>query len=280
MIRSLSLGAVLACAVALPAAAQLDAATPAGGGPAPPPGGGAVTSKNPDLVITSTWLATAANSNPMGSVLTNQPFQACFTVKNQAGGASPGFRVAATPGVVGATSFRDLGILAAGASKTGCLGYATSGTNAVLLTLTADSLGQVPEQNETNNKKFLTLGLSTPPDLIITSAWFQSMQSSAHINNVAVGQAFSFCFQIKNMGQVGVGGFEVRGTALAGAAAPTTTITTLGGGALKLGCLYYGAGAGPVGTRTLSISADSGQVVTEADEVNNTLSGLTLSVHN
>ncbi|WP_421932345.1 CARDB domain-containing protein [Phenylobacterium sp.] len=270
--RSLCLGAALACSLALPAAAQRDGLAPVGGGVA--------TSKDPDLVITSTWLATAANTNPMGSVLTNQPFQACFTVKNQTGGASPGFRVAATPAVAGATSFRDLGPLAAGTSKTGCLGYATSGTNAVLLKLTADSLGQVPEQNETNNTKFLTLGLSTPPDLIITSAWFQSMQSSAHISVVAPGQAFTFCFQVKNMGQVGVGGFQVQGTALAGAAAPTTTITTLAGGALKVGCLYYGAGAGPVGTRSLSISVDSAQAVAEADEVNNTLSGFTLTVQN
>ena len=62
----------------------------------------------------------------------------------------------------------------------------------------------------------------------------------------------------------------MQGTALAGTAAPTTTITTLGGGALKLGCLYYGAGAGPAGTRAMSITVDSAQAVAEADEVNNT----------
>lgn len=272
MIRSLCLGAALACSLALPAAAQRDGLAPAGGG--------AATSKNPDLVITSAWLATAANANPMGTVPKNQPFQACFTVKNQTGGASPGFRVAATPAVAGATSFRDLGPLAAGASKTGCLGYATSGTNGLLLKLTADSLGQAPEQNETNNTKILALALSTPPDLIITSAWFQSMQSSAHINKVAPGQPFTFCFQVKNMGQVGVGGFQVQGPALAGTAAPTTTIPTLAGGAFKSGCLYYGAGAGSVGTRAMTITVDSAQAVAEADELNNTLSGLTLTVQN
>ncbi|MDO9248875.1 MAG: hypothetical protein Q7U11_20655, partial [Phenylobacterium sp.] len=75
-------------------------------------------------------------------------------------------------------------------------------------------------------------------------------------------------------------GFQVQGPALAGTAAPTTTIPTLAGGAFKSGCLYYGAGAGPVGTRTMSITVDSAQVVAEADELNNTLSGLTLTVQN
>ena len=106
----------------------------------------------PDLVIRSAWLRTQASPAHVNALRRGTPYFACFTVANVGSAGSGPFRVGAGGLGMRVAPYQDHAGLAVGASRDGCIPYATTPPpGRYALGVSADSLRAVAESREDNN---------------------------------------------------------------------------------------------------------------------------------
>jgi hypothetical protein len=106
-----------------------------------------------DLTIRRAWLQTPTTKGQVNSVPLGRPYFACFIVANIGAAASGPFRVAGGGLGVPTRPYLDMASLTPGASRQGCLSYATTpDPGSYQLVITADSQNVVRETNKANNE--------------------------------------------------------------------------------------------------------------------------------
>ena len=110
----------------------------------------------------------------------------------------------------------------------------------------------------------------TRPDLVIGSLSVEpDILPFVSGNQVQLGQPFQVCYVVTNIGLRASGGFRVNGNGLF--PPPFQDQAGLAPGESRGGCLQY-RGVRVLGTRTLTLKADSQNVIAESREDNNTAS--------
>jgi len=108
----------------------------------------------------------------------------------------------------------------------------------------------------------------TRPDLVIGSLRVEpDILPFVAGNQVQRGQPFQVCYVVSNIGLRASGGFRVNGNGFF--PPPFQDHASLAPGESRGGCLQY-ARARVLGTRTLTLKADSRNVIAESREDNNT----------
>jgi CARDB len=106
------------------------------------------------------------------------------------------------------------------------------------------------------------------PDLVIRTGYLRS-ETGALISSVRVGQKYSICVLVANVGTAWAGpSFRVGGGGLGVPVAPFTTLGWLGPTASAEACVTY-ATTPSVGTWVVGVTADSTGVIAETDNGNN-----------
>lgn len=110
----------------------------------------------------------------------------------------------------------------------------------------------------------------TRPDLVIGSLRVEpDILPFVSGNQVQLGQPFQVCYVVSNAGLRASGGFRVNGNGLF--PPPFQDQAGLAPGESRGGCLQY-RGVRVLGARTLTLKADSRNVIAESNEGNNTAS--------
>jgi subtilase family serine protease len=110
----------------------------------------------------------------------------------------------------------------------------------------------------------------TRPDLVIGSLRLEpDLLPFVSGNQIQLGQPFQVCYVVSNVGLKASGGFRVNGNGLF--PPPFQDQAGLAPGESRGGCLQY-RGVRVLGTRTLTLKADSQNVIAESNEGNNTAS--------
>jgi subtilase family serine protease len=233
-----------------------------------------------EQVVTRTFMVTTGNFIPpqpdlIVSALT--PGQSSYTagsgisvtatIKNQGTAATGGFYVSLNSG--GSTQSSYVSGLAVGSSTTVSFSFVAPATAQTLtMTATADSTNIIAESNEANNTRSVSVAIVVPayPDLTVTSV-------SPAVPSYNAGKTVTISSTIKNQGNAAAGTFMVKFTP-EGISSQTQTVTGLAPGTSQT--LTWTFAAPTLTTtvnRSLTVQADSTNVISESNENNNTGTG-------
>ncbi len=109
------------------------------------------------------------------------------------------------------------------------------------------------------------------PDLTVDGPWLTQSNGSPHVTSVALGQPFTACFLVHNIGAAASGNFRAAADAPGISPSPYRDMSNLAAGASGQTCAAFpttpGTGAG---TYTITARADALSAVAESNETNNT----------
>ena len=164
------------------------------------------------------------------------------------------------------TWYSPIGELKPGVTRTLSFGFSLPDEpSTITITAIADSENTVEESNENNNTASTTVKVIEPllPDLAVTSVYPGKESYNA-------GETVTVHAVIKNQGEQDADSFNVK-FAPSGFSEQTKTVSALKiGKSITVQCTFTAPTLSETETRSVVVTADSGNVIGEADESNNT----------
>ena len=109
------------------------------------------------------------------------------------------------------------------------------------------------------------------PDLTVDGPWLTQSNGSPHVTSVVLGQPFTACFVVHNIGAAPSGGFQAAADAPGISPSPSRNMSSLAAGASGQTCVGFPTTPGTVaGTYTITARANALSAVAESNETNNT----------
>ncbi len=213
----------------------------------------------PDLIVSA--LTPGQSSYTAGSGIS-----VTATVKNQGTASAGGFYVSLNSGGSQSSYVNGLAVDASTTVSFNLTAPATAQT--LTLTATADSTNIVAESNETNNTRSTSVAIIVPayPDLTVVSV-------SPAVPSYNAGETVTVSSVIRNQGNAATGTFVVKFTP-EGMSSQTQTVTGLAAGdSQTLTWAFTAPRLTATASRSLTVQADSTNVVSESNENNNTGTG-------
>lgn len=133
----------------------------------------------------------------------------------------------------------------------------------------AHELRRCQEGFELDTKRGVCVKTCRLADLIVAKPFFLDGGGKV-VTSVRVGQPYSLCVEVLNVGAGDAGTFKVGGGGLGVPFNPTTPVSSLAAGATTNVCLSYPT-TPAAGSYRVGVSADFTSLVTESDELNNEL---------
>lgn len=222
--------------------------------------GSSPTPAAPDLVVSS--LSSNATTVTQGNILS----YAYVVANNGTGSASNSVASIALDGTV-LTSAQVAALSAGGSnSLSGTLSTNGLSTGTHVLTITADATGLISESSETNNATSLSFTVVAPTaaDLIVNSL-------STSAASVTQGGSLSYSYAIKDIG-TGSAGLSQAKISLDGVTLSTASVSALLAGSSFSSSGTINTAGLAAGSHVLTVTADSGNQVSETNEGNNAAS--------
>ncbi len=140
-----------------------------------------------------------------------------------------------------------------------------TGTGGKTIFVVVDPDNLISETSEADNKSSARVWVATAPDLAVSS---EDLTPSTYVP--ASGTAFTLNYTVRNLGESATAGFDVAvyDGSTSGTPLQTAHISGLNGAEVRTGT--FGVTLTGDGAHTLSVVADTGNVITEASKTNNT----------
>lgn len=215
---------------------------------------------SPDLMVSSL-------TSPSSSVVAGSNLSFAYTIKD-IGTAGAGASAVGISLDGKALSSSQISALVAGGSFSTSGVISTSGLAAGnhVLTLTADSTGQVAESNEANNAASLTFAVTAPTLADLTVSGLTTNSAA-----VTQGASLGYSYTIQDIGSVAAGS-SITTVTLDGRQISSTSLGSLSAGSVAMSFGSLSTAGLSAGQHILSVKTDAYGQVNESNEANNTAS--------